>query len=142
MLQRTREANTDEEYRYSIGRLMSPRDESIDLNERQWQAALEGTRRAWHADPARRRAREEPDNPSGPAIRHVLGFGAPGAEARPDRGFLALYLLDPNKAGAGFAPETPPVVAFGIAFPGSNSGRKVTYKVNNVLWQQEYGSSE
>jgi hypothetical protein len=33
-------------------------------------------------------------------------------------------------------------MAFGISFPGSNSGTKVEYKVNNVLWDQEYGPAD
>jgi hypothetical protein len=51
-------------------------------------------------------------------------------------------VLDPQKADAGFLSDTPPVVAFGVSFPGSNSGLKVEYKVNNVLWEQEYGAAE
>ena len=38
--------------------------------------------------------------------------------------------------------DTPPVVAFGVSFPGSSSGRKVEYKVTNILWEQEYGSAD
>ena len=29
-----------------------------------------------------------------------------------------------------------------MSFPGSNRGEKVEYKVNNVLWEQEYGSAD
>ena len=75
------------ENRYSIGRLMSPRDESIDLNEAEWNAALEVTRQAWQRDPARNKTLTEPDVPSGPAIRMVRGFGAPGVPASLIRGF-------------------------------------------------------
>jgi hypothetical protein len=62
--------------------------------------------------------------------------------AHPERGLLLLYVLDPQKADADFAPNTPPVIAIGVSFPGSHSGLKVEYKVNNVLWEQEYGPSE
>lgn len=130
------------EDRYSIGRLMSPRDEAIDLDEDAWRAALEVTRNAWHADPGRHKDASEPDAPNGPAIRKVRGFGVPGSEAHPERGVLFLYGLDPLAADAGFSEDTPPVLAFAISFPGSNSGTKVEYKVNNVLWEQEYGSAE
>ncbi len=126
--------------RYSIGRLLSPRDEAIDLEESAWMAALLETRRAWRADPARLQERQEPNEPSGPAIRLVRGFGAEGVKAYPERGLLMIYLLDAETAG--FPPNTAPVAAFGISFPGSNSGRKVEYKVNNILWEQEYGSAE
>jgi hypothetical protein len=64
--------------------------------------------------------------------------------ARPDRGVLFLYALDPGHAEAGFPPATPPIVAFAISFPGSqlDASVKVEYKVNTVLWEQEYGGTE
>lgn len=130
------------ENRYSIGRLMSPRDEAIDLDETAWSSALAATRDSWHADPARLRESKEPDTPNGPAVRRVRGFGADGVAPHPERGVLLLYVLDPMKADAGFPAGTPPVIAFGVSFPGSNSGLKVEYKVNNVLWEQEYGPAE
>jgi hypothetical protein len=132
----------DREGRYSIGRLLSPRDEAIDLEDAEWQAALALTRAAAHADPGRQKADKEPDAPNGPAIRKVRGFGAEGVTAHPERGLLLIYALDPAKADAGFPPDAPPVIAFGISFPGSTTGLKVEYKVNNVLWEQEYGPAE
>ena len=141
MLKRSAEKSTNEK-RYSIGRLMSPRDEAIDLDEKEWTAALAVTREAWRADPARLKTIKEPDFPSGLAVRKVRGFGAGGISAHPDRGVLALYALDPLEADAGFPEGTPPIIAFGVSFPGSNSGLKVEYKVNNVLWEQEYGPAD
>jgi len=140
MLQRSFESGN--ENRYSIGRLMSPRDEAIDLDGKEWLAALAATREAWHADPARLKTGKEPDAPSGPAVRKIRGFGAHNIPAHPDRGVLALYALDPLKADAGFPDGTPPIIAFGVSFPGSNSGLKIEYKVNNVLWEQEYGPAD
>lgn len=140
MLQRS--AHGAFEDRYSIGRLMSPRDEAIDLDEAAWDAALALTRSTWRADPARGQHSQEPDAPNGPAVRKVRGFGAEGVPTRPDKGVLFLYALDPLKADARFTAETSPVIAFAISFPGSNAGLKVEYKINNVLWEQEYGSSE
>uniref|UniRef100_A0A831XEC5 Endonuclease n=1 Tax=Geobacter metallireducens TaxID=28232 RepID=A0A831XEC5_GEOME len=136
-----RKQNCEHTDRYSIGRLLSPRDESIDLDEPAWIAALNETRRVWRGDPGRLQT-EEPEEPNGPAIRKIRGFGAEGVEAHPERGLLLLYLLDPLQAEASFPDGTPPVVAFGISFPGTNSGRKVEYKVNNVLWEQEYGPAD
>jgi hypothetical protein len=126
--------------RYSIGRLLSPRDESIDLDKAAWLAALAETRNSWRADPARLQDKQEPAEPSGPSIRKIRGFGAKGVEAHPERGLLMLYLLYPEKTEPAY--ETDPVAAFGISFPGSNSGRKVEYKVNHVLWELEYGPAE
>jgi hypothetical protein len=128
--------------RYSIGRLLSPRDEGIDLDEGAWAAALVATREAWRADPARLRDSNEPDAPNGPAIRKIRGFGAQGVPPHPERGLLLLYALDPEKAEVGFTPHTPPIIAMAVSFPGSNSGLKVEYKVNNILWEQEYGPAE
>jgi len=134
--------------RYSIGRLMSPRDEAIDLDDMAWQAALIETRRAFHADPGRNALRDEPDAPNGPAIRKIRGFGAEGVVPPcPDRGVLFLYAIDPKKAGdgSGLQPDSPGVIGFAISFPASCSGKKVKYKVNNVLWkqwEQEYGSTD
>ncbi len=128
--------------RYSIGRLLSPRDEAIDLDEMSWKAALDLTRSSWKPDPARHR-KDPPEVPNGPAIRYVRGFGDPSANVAPIRnGLLLLYLLDPQRAGIGFAPEIPPILALGLSFPGSKAGVKVEYKVNNVGWEQEYGHSE
>jgi hypothetical protein len=142
MLQR--KSNRQHPDRYSIGRLLSPRDESIDLDEAAWNAALETTRANWKRDPARTAADSEPpDEPSGPYIRNIRGFGAAGVPAAPQRGLLLLYILDPLKAE--LPSGTPPVAALGVSFPGSNSGRKVLYKVNSVQWRQweaEYGAAD
>lgn len=128
--------------RYSIGRLLSPRDEAIDLDQEAWAAALSATRSSWRADPARGESEKEPVLPNGPSIRKIRGFGAEKVNPHPERGLLLIYALDPLKASENFPKDTPPIIAFGISFPGSNSGLKVEYKVNNVLWEQEYGPSE
>lgn len=137
-----RASNSAGEDGYSIGRLMSPRDETIDLDEDEWKAALVATRASRYADPARLKENKEPDSPNGPAIRKIRGFGSDGVKANPEKGLLLLYILDPQKADAGFSNDTPPVVAFGVSFPSSNSGLKVEYKVNNVGWEQDYGPAE
>ncbi|KAI94731.1 endonuclease [Rhodomicrobium udaipurense JA643] len=142
MLQRT--AHGKYQDRYSIGRLMSPRDEAIDLDDRAWMAALAETRRVFRADPARNASKEEPDLPNGPAIRRIRGFGANGVSARPDRGVLFIYAIDPQSAGedAGLLASSPAVIGFAISFPASHSGTTVRYKANNTLWEQEYGGAE
>lgn len=128
--------------RYSIGRLLSPRDEAIDLDEPRWLASLELARNSFKPDPARGRI-ELPDNPNGPAIRFVRGFGSTDGKVKPNlNGLLLVYLLDPLESNAGTEPGSAPVVSFGLSFPGSKAGEKVEYKVNNVLWEQEYGHSE
>ena len=130
-----RSAHGQHSDRYSIGRLMSPRDEAIDLNEVAWMEALDKTLEAFHAGPERNVSREEPRAPSGKAIREVRSS---------NRGVLFLYVLDPQLAGSnsGLAKESPPVLGCALSFPASDSGVRVKYKVNNILWEQEYGGSE
>ncbi|WP_374275842.1 Z1 domain-containing protein [Brevundimonas sp.] len=139
MLLRT--ANDGTADRYGIGRLLSPRDEAIDLDADAWQAALDLTRRGWQADAARLKTREEPSDPSGPAIRRIRGEGSDTVAGDPRRGLLLLYMLDPALARQDMA-GLPPVVAFGISFPASGSGVKVKYEVNNVAWEQDYGGAD
>lgn len=130
------------EGRYSIGRLLSPRDEGIDLDERSWTAALDLSRKSFKPDPGRGRI-NPPDAPSGPAIRFTRGFGSPDAGVTATKqGLLLLYLLDPVQSEAPRIDSSSPIVAFGLSLPGSKAGTKVEYKVNNVLWEQEYGHSE
>lgn len=139
MLKRTVKGDPHED-RYSIGRLMSPRDEAIDLDDAEWNAALVRSRAV-----AASKGETLPRVPSGPAVRHVRGFGAPGVPGRPDRGLLFLYMLDPRMADVGFPEDTPSVAAIAISFPGSARGERVEYKVNNVLWEQweqEYGAAD
>ncbi len=139
MLTRAAEGATG---KYSIGRLLSPRDEAIDLTDEEWLAALDMTRKGWKPDPARSKSTEGPDEPSGPSIRKLRGEGMPGQAGHPERGLLLLYVLDPAEAAGQIDPLLPPVVAFGISFPSSHSGTKVEYKVNNVAWTQEYGGAD
>lgn len=136
MLKRTSTRDGD---KFSIGRLMSPRDESVDLDEASWNAALALTRANWKPDPARSKGREEPDVPNGPSMRQVRGFGADGIPPSRDRGLLLLYVIDPEISGWKGDCKLPPALAFGISFPGSNGGPKVEYKVGNVYWEQVYG---
>lgn len=128
--------------RYSIGRLLDPKDEGIDLNESEWNAALVETKAAWKPDPARLHESTPPEIPSGRAIRRLRGFGASDVPARPECGLLLIYLLDPEKAEIAFPAGTPAIAAFGISFPDSKSGKKVDYKCTNILWEQEYGAAD
>jgi hypothetical protein len=138
-----RTAENDIKDRYSIGRLLSPRDEAIDLDDAAWQAALELTVKAWKPDPGRQKDGAKPsppDTPGGPSIRRVRGEGACGVPGAPERGLLLLYPLDPGAAGIAGAPI--PIMAFGASFPTSHSGTVVEYRVDHLLWESEYGPAD
>jgi hypothetical protein len=129
--------------RYSIGRLLSPRDEAIDLDEHAWKAALEMAVKAWKPDPARQKDGTlpvPPSTPGGPSIRRVRGDGAKGVSSAKERGLLLLYPLDPKVAD--LEDVSIPVMAFGASFPTSHSGTVVEYRVDHLLWENEYGPAD
>jgi hypothetical protein len=136
-----RSGNNELHDRYAIGRLLSPRDEGIDIDEECWLEALAQTRAAWHVDPGRSKRKDPPEEPSGLALRNVRGFGINGVNAHPEKGLILIYLLDPASSGLLLDFEFP-VVAFGISFPGSKVSERVEYRVNNLLWEEMYGASE
>ena len=123
---------------------MSPRDEAIDLDEPAWNGRSRDYPRYLEGGPgavpgqATARCAQRARHPAGPRL------GAPGVAARPDRGVLFLYALDPAEAEIGLPSGTPPVIAFAISFPASSldTSIRVEYKVNTVLWEQEYGGVE
>lgn len=135
-----RAAIGDHTDRYSIKTLISPRDQAIDLTKEQYEAALAHTRETWRGDAERNEAKGPPDEPSGPAIRHILGFGHAALGLPPDRtrGLLLLYLLDPDKSSCQALKGRDPALAWAISFPGSTSKlriRDADYMANSVLWE-------
>lgn len=143
-----RSARADITDRYAIGRLLSPRDEGIDLDSAAWSAAMTRTRKMFNPDAGRQKdgvKPSEPDTPNGPSIRYIRGKGseADGVPPAPQRGLLLLYPLDPQQSGSDlFGDRTDPVMAFGVSFPTSDSGVQVEYAVDHLLWTQEYGPAD
>lgn len=135
-----RSADTEFRDRYAIGVLLDPKDEWLAADGSQWDEALRITQAAW--ENKKERSPVPPDTPSGPALRKVRGEGANGVQPRPEQALLVVYVLDPERSGLASLKDKPPVVAFGISFPGSKRDMRVEYKVNNVGWEQEYGASE
>jgi hypothetical protein len=138
----TRKPDSNIEH-YSIGRLLSPRDEAIDLDNEAWLAAMKLTTEKRREDPGRvteETGRALPRYPGGIWVRHVRGLGAEGVLAHPERGLLLLYPID--RKAAGIPQEVPPVVGFGISFPASHITTTVEYEVDHLTWENEYGPSE
>ena len=136
-------SDTKVEGSYSIGVLTDPADEAIDLDDDVWKKALELTQSEWKPDPARNRL-TLPTRPSGKKIRDIRGLGKDDIPANPNSGILLLYPLSPfDDKGAQICNEwEKPIIAFAISFPSSNSGTKVEYKVDHLLWKEEYGAAD
>lgn len=143
----TRTTNTERLDRYSFGRLLSPRDEAVDMSSSAWEAALAHTRaKKAKADTAtpQEGSVKIPESPSGPSIRKIKGEGASGVPPARDRGLLLLYPLDPSKSESKnieFLSRTTPAIGIGVCFPASDAGVKVEYLVDHKYWS-EYGASE
>ena len=117
---------------YVIPRLVNPKDEAIDLDAAAYARALDLTKKSFRDNPGRRK--NEPEVPSGPFIRHV----------RPkERGVLILYPLDPRKEFTGGVLEADvSPIGWAVSFPDSEKAAKISYRVNNIFWAQEYGGEE
>ena len=111
----------------SIGRLVSPRDESIDLTNEEYAEALNRTISEWKLNKEGSRRKKAPEEPSGISIRNIRNR---------KNGLMLIYLLEPP-------PDKEygddPIVAFALSFPGNPNDKKVTYVVNNVYYKQEMG---
>ena len=136
-----RSHNKPVERPYSIGTLISPRDQAIDLTKDQWDGALELSRKAWRGErESDDNPKKEPVDPGGPSIRRILGDGVPekGLRHQRERGQLMLYLLDPAKSGNDSLHPESPVLAWAASLPGSPSGRGLSdkdYMANTVEWE-------
>ncbi|MCK4828622.1 hypothetical protein KA005_73510, partial [bacterium] len=115
--------------RYVIRRLVSGRDETIDIDENQYATALNITQKSWTVDRGRSTRKLPPDEPEGVDIRRI----------RPkSNGLVLIYPLEPEgKSEKG--KKGLPIVGFAISFPGNRDDKKVRYVVNNVYYEQEYG---
>jgi hypothetical protein len=123
----SRESRSELDDRYVIRRLVSPRDEALDLTSEQHRTALDLTQEAWRIDPGRSTRKEPPEIPSGPMIRQTRS---------PEKGLLLLYPLDPINADLG---DSPPIIGFAVSFPKSPHTATIEYVVTNTYWDQEMG---
>jgi hypothetical protein len=107
------------EGRYVIRKLITNRDESIDLTADEYGEAIAAIRNHGGRDAS-------------------IPYGWASRKQRdPDRGLLLLYVLSPDDDKV---EGDLPVIGFGVAFPGSRTEEKVSYVVDNLYFNQEYGN--
>lgn len=119
---------------YTIGQILSPGDEWLDLDEAELEIAREDTRHRFEEGEIRTKGETAPE---------IDGTGA--RHARPSsRGLLLLYPLDPAVAReAGLELDLDePLVGYYLSFPSSATSEPVKYHVNNVFWQLQMGLDE
>ncbi len=123
---------------YSIGVLTESKDEGIDVGIDGWKTALETTISSWRREGSR--DRPEPSRPSGRSLRDLRSADKPGTH---HRGLLLLYPLlpTPNKKNA-VAGWDKPIIGFAASFPSSGQEVSVEYKVDHLLWEEQYDSAE
>jgi hypothetical protein len=118
--------------RFSIRRVVSGRDEAIDLTLEEYGKALALTVAQWENDPVQQQKKPKPTEPSGDFVRTVRS---------PSRGVLVMYPLDPTGVTEE-GEQGPPLIGFALSFPLNEHDRKVSYVVNNVYYEQEYGKED
>ena len=101
--------------KYTIGRLVSPADEVLDLDRARIDAAYAETLRAWELKKPPKR--DQPKSPSGPFIRR---------QRDPDHGLLLIYPI----AAAGL--EDVALMGFAVSFPWDTDAPEVDYAENSV----------
>lgn len=114
---------TTDQGKFSFGRLVNPIDELIDFDETKRREALARTVSYWKTNPGR--VKNEPDKPAGPVIREMR---------LPQDGLLLIYPIKPPTEG------TIPIMGFAISFPKSGTKTDIEYRVNNIYWDQEFGT--
>jgi hypothetical protein len=109
-----REDRSSQAGKYTIGRLVSPIDEMIDLDDDAKAAALAGAIAAW--EKKERPKRKRPELPTGPFIRK---------QRSPGRGLLLIYPIENPKSES-------PLMGFAVSFPYDENANTIEYAENSV----------
>ena len=135
-----RKSNGGDIYKSTIGRLLDPKHELVDVSPAQYSDAYDRTKKDFLA--GKTKHKNMPEQPSNSIIRFIKGVGGEKSRATPENGLLMLYLLEIRDKGTEHAESVIP--AFAVSFPSSKSGVKVSYAVNNIWkeWEGEFGGSE
>jgi hypothetical protein len=103
----------------------------LDLTEAQYSRALKETQEAWLINRGRSKRETPPDTPSGPMLRR---------QRAPTNGLLLIYPI--NSIEAFGEASIAPLIGVVLSFPSSNTGVKVSYTVNNIFREQEFGGAQ
>jgi hypothetical protein len=115
---------------YRIRRLLSPQDEFVDIDQEIWTKSMDLTRIVWEKDTRKNKRPTVPELPAGWAIRTF----------RPStNGLLLIYPLEPDENKCISGKDGPPIIGIGISFPGNKNDQKISYVVNRIFVDQEYG---
>lgn len=125
--------------RYSIGVLTDPADEAIDVDASGWDKALALAISHWQRDPHRGRE-TPPTTPMGRPLRELRSVEQSGSGSR---GLLLIYPISPRDLADTLPPGwDKPVIGFAASFPTSGQDVSVEYKVDHLLWEEQYGFAE
>ena len=106
--------------KFTIGRLVSPADEMIDLSDADREAALRETVGAWERKTPPKG--DSPGLPGGPFIRRQRDI---------ERGLLLIYPIDPGDKDA------DPLMGFAVSFPFDDDAPLIDYAENSVKQLEE-----
>ncbi|MDN5308909.1 MAG: hypothetical protein PWP14_303 [Methanolobus sp.] len=115
------ENSNDDIYYIRKSHIISPKDEAIDLTDKEFERAMELTRE--HRK--KNKKSDEPSYPSGELIRNVI--------RHPKNPLLLIYLLDPEESKTKMPEKCPPFVGYAISFPHSNYNIVQSYAINKEL---------
>jgi len=123
----TRETNGTTEARHTIGRLVNPADELLDLDDDGQKKALARTVYLWSNSTRINKSTEPPTIPSGRGIRYARGK---------EHGLLLVYPLEVSAISEAYRPKIP-LVGVAISFPESVTARDISYVVTNTYAEGE-----
>ncbi len=113
---------------FTIRRLASPTDETLDLDDDAKAEALRRTIAAFEAEETR--GKKTPKVAGGPFIRAVRP---------PTRGLLVIYAVDPAPAEFDEPAKLPAIPGLMVSFPPSPGAPTVSYVMPKRYWEREVG---
>lgn len=118
---RNEDANNsnDKIYYLKKSHIISPKDEFIDLTDKEMERAMEKTCNLWNL----KNKEGKPSYPNGEIVRNEI--------RNPKKPLMLIYFLNPE--GANLLPEGEPIVGYAISFPASRFNASVSYAVHEQL---------